>query len=379
MRTVQTFPLSRAPPPPLPNTKNKLMHIMPLLATMAFRTVASFRSSSSSSSFGGASSNMRRMIRPSSYHDATTIRRLFSNNNSSSARYSVVESDGDYESMTVSELRELLRNRGLMVSGIKAQLVERLGTGTVNPRKVGNSRPMEKNTITTTPPTTTRPKKTMMATSSSATKEKERWTNSTGERRERKRNERPTPGEITTTTVDTDDHGAVMNSRARRDERRRTPTTKNDNVVPPPFTVEKRMQDPTDEIIHDLKERIHDLNRQSGASNLVFAMDGEEESDDEWDSDDEDIVSFDSNGLEFDESDDYFDDPNETNNAPPPIGNRPPGRTVETATTTTTPTFKEDFQGTRVFVQGLPVEAHGKILKITSSDLYQMLMLSLHQ
>ena len=311
---------------------------------------------------------MRRMIRPSSSisnnHDAaTTIRRLFSNNNSSSARYSVVESDGDYESMTVSELRELLRNRGLVVSGIKAQLVERLGTGTVNPRKVGNSRPMEKNTITT-PPTTTRPKKTMMATSSSsATKEKERWTNSTGERRERKRNERPTPGEIT--TAETDDHGTVMNSRARRDERRRrAPTPKNDNeaMVPPPFTIEKqRIQDPTEEIIHDLKERIHDLNRQSGASNLVFAMDGEEESDDEWDSDDEDIVSFDSNGLEFDESDDYFDDPNETNNAPPPIGNRPPGRSVETATTT--PTFKEDFQGTRVFVQGLPVEATWKDLK----------------
>ena len=84
---------------------------------------------------------MRRMIRPSSSisnnHDAaTTIRRLFSNNNSSSARYSVVESDGDYESMTVSELRELLRNRGLVVSGIKAQLVERLGTGTVNPRNL---------------------------------------------------------------------------------------------------------------------------------------------------------------------------------------------------------------------------------------------------
>ncbi len=114
---------------------------------------------------------MRWMISPSSSisnnHDAT-IRRVFSNNNSS-ARYSVVESDGDYESMTVSELRELLCSRGLMVSGIKAQLVERLGTGTVNPRKVGNSRPMEKYTITTPP--TTRPKKTMMATSSSATKE----------------------------------------------------------------------------------------------------------------------------------------------------------------------------------------------------------------
>ena len=82
-----------------------------------------------------------------------------------------MESDGDYESMTVSVLRELLRSRGLMVSGIKAQLVEQLGTGTVNPRKVGNSRPMEKNTITTPP--TTRPKKTMTmtASSSSATKE----------------------------------------------------------------------------------------------------------------------------------------------------------------------------------------------------------------
>jgi len=57
---------------------------------------------------------MRRMIRPSSSisnnHDAT-IRRLFSNNNSSSARYLVVESDGDYKSMTVSELR----SRGLTV------------------------------------------------------------------------------------------------------------------------------------------------------------------------------------------------------------------------------------------------------------------------
>lgn len=333
------------------------MHIMTLLAAMAIRTVASFRSSSSSSPLSGASSSMRRMIRPStSNHDA---RRLFSNNNS--ARYSVVESDGDYESMTVSELRELLRSRGLVVSGIKAQLVERLGTGTVNPRKVGNSRPMEKTIITTA---ATKPKKAMMM-SSSAIKEKERWTNSTGERRERKRNERPTLGDIT--TVDnTDDHGAmaVMNSRARRDEKRRAPTPpKNDDevMIPPPFTIEQSANDPTEEIIHDLKERIHDLNRISGASNLVFAMDGEEESDDEWDSDDEDIVSFDSNGLEFDESDDYFDDPNETNNAPAPIGNQPPGR-VEPATTTTQ-TFKEDFQGTRVFVQGLPVEATWKDLK----------------
>jgi hypothetical protein len=52
-----------------------------------------------------------------------------------------------------------------------------------------------------------------------------------------------------------------MNSRARRDERRRrAPTPKNDNeaMVPPPFTIEKqRIQDPTERLIHDLKERIH--------------------------------------------------------------------------------------------------------------------------
>jgi RNA recognition motif-containing protein len=234
---------------------------------------------------------------------------------------------------------------------------------------------MEKNTITTTPTTTTKPKKkSMMVTSSSATKEKERWTNSTGERRERKRNERPTLGDIT--TINTDDHGAKMavrNNRARRDERRRIPPPKNDNetMISPPFTLEQRIHDPTEEIIHDLKERIHDLNRQSGASNLVFAMDGEEESDDEWDSDDEDIVTFDSNGLEFDESDDYFDDPNETTDVPPPpTGNRrnggdgSGGRTPgETSTPTSPTTLKEDFQGTRVFVQGLPVEATWKDLK----------------
>ena len=48
-----------------------------------------------------------------------------------------------------------------------------------------------------------------------------------------------------------------MNSRARRDERRRrAPTPKNDNkaMVPPPILIEKqRIQDPTEELIHDLK------------------------------------------------------------------------------------------------------------------------------
>lgn len=42
----------------------------------------------------------------------------------------------DYNSMKVSELRELLKIRGLAVSGIKAQLVDRLAVGKIDTRKV---------------------------------------------------------------------------------------------------------------------------------------------------------------------------------------------------------------------------------------------------
>ena len=66
---------------------------------------------------------------------ACTIRQA----SSVAARFMISKtSDEDYNAMTVAELREELRERGLAVSGIKAQLVERLASGEVNPKGVGN-------------------------------------------------------------------------------------------------------------------------------------------------------------------------------------------------------------------------------------------------
>lgn len=287
----------------------------------------------------------------------------------------MIESDGgEYDSLKVSELRELLRSRGLGVSGIKAQLVERLGTGIINPRRVGNSRPMEK----TTAGTTRRKKETAT--------EKGRWTNSTGERRERRsrrRNERPlgkegegdnanmdgVRGDFLESTLNDGQRDSTACRKERREDAR-----KEVGEMPLQRTIKYIMDEPTKEVLqhdHDLQERIEDLNRQLGVSSFVFAKDGEEESEDEWDSDDDDVEEFDTaDGLEFEEGDDDCFDPNETADIPPPSDNRHIGgeRIVETAPvtttmTTTTTTFNDNFQGTRVFVQGLPEEATWKDLK----------------
>ena len=47
----------------------------------------------------------------------------------------------NYNSMTVSELRDILKARGLKISGIKADLVERVSSGE---HKVGNRPPRQK-------------------------------------------------------------------------------------------------------------------------------------------------------------------------------------------------------------------------------------------
>ena len=125
----------------------------------------------------------------------------------------------------------------------------------------------------------------------------------------------------------------------------------------------------------DLEERIDDLNRLSGTGNLVFAKDGEEESEDEWDSDDDGDTDGDGDDDgDDDDGDDDELDPNNTFDAPQPPGAAASTRRQQTSDGRTSSsgggpasasappaaTFREDFQGTRVFVQGLPEEATWK-------------------
>ena len=221
-----------------------------------------------------------------------------------STKYSIhEEEEGDYNSMTVSDLRELLRQRGLAISGIKAQLVERLESGTIHPGKIG-SRP-------------TMPRKEKKQSTHRMTFDKDGFNT-----------DREGENDVGYELLGLVNH--LQNLEAGNDA----------NTIP---KRERTMQD---------------LNREAVPRNLVFAKSGEEESDDEW-GDDEDYEQEeedeeddqDDDGYDDNNSGDYDMDPNKTARAPQTNRSRSGGDTKS---------FKEDFQGTRVFVQGLPEEATWK-------------------
>jgi len=203
----------------------------------------------------------------------------------STARFmSTKYSHEDYSSMTISELREMLRLRGQAVSGIKAQLIERLATGEI---KVGN-----------------KPKKV--------------------EKKPQKKNMKSQATHSGDDPIDdSGDYDEVEDDLAALVDHLKDPNAGDSTT--------SREQ---------MGKGIKSANRLP--RNLVFAKEGDDDDydDDKWDDDDDD-------------DDDEFD-PNKT--VAVPRKKRPDKRTNAI-------TFKEDFQGTRVFVQGLPEEATWKDLK----------------
>jgi len=190
---------------------------------------------------------------------------------SSTARF-MSSSQEEYSSMTVSQLREILRARGLAVSGIKSQLVERLASGGGTVVK---------------------------------------------------------PKEVTYAEDEVEDDLSGLLDQLKTPE------------------------------AGDVSTSGKQLGKMPG--NLSYAKEGEdddEDDDDEW----------------YDDEDDDESDPNKT---VAPAQRMPTKRTNTSADTGTkrfsqradndnrpdAVTFKEDFQGTRVFVQGLPEEASWKELK----------------
>ncbi len=266
----------------------------------------------------------------------------------------------DYESLKIIELRELLRERGLSASGIRANLIERLRAGNVDPSRVGN-RPR---TSTSTGKSTNNTKKT---TTNGTTNGKERWENVPGGRRERRMAIGRARSEMEGGGGDGNDDdafvdGAVESTRTMG--RTISPSSSSSSssswtsiddvrttITEPTSNGDDREMTSRDDPIRGV---IVDLNRRSGGNNIIFANDGEEESEDEWDSDDDDIDDID--------IDDGFD-PNETVESPLSGGDvRPSGGEGSTMAGATkgASSFVEDFRGTRVFVQGLPEEATWK-------------------
>ena len=194
----------------------------------------------------------------------------------------------NYNSMTVSELRDILKARGLKISGIKADLVERVLSGE---HKVGNRPPRQK-----------KEKKVIM------------------------KNEEDDDVEI---LAEEEDDGSVDNLAGLVDHLK--------SMENKDRQVEKKKSKP----------------RGGGEpNNLIFAKEGEEDSDsdEEWGSDDE------------------YDDPNSTAKVPEyeiQGEKRPPGKGSSGRKDFQLRNGNQiDFQGTRVFVQGLPEEATWKDVSV---------------
>ncbi len=117
-----------------------------------------------------------------------------------------------------------------------------------------------------------------------------------------------------------------------------------------------------------VRDAIVDLGRRSGGKNIIFANDGEEESEDEWDSDDDDDdidddeIDVDDIGFDANETvDSPFSDENARSGGEGG-GTRGEGaaKGMASSSSSSSSSFVEDFRGTRVFVQGLPEEATWK-------------------
>jgi len=271
--------------------------------------------------------------------------------------------------MKVSELRELLRDRGLVVSGIKAQLVERLASGKVGKKRVGG-KPWKKEALKQTP-----------------------W-----EKGDEEENDHRSGGGDAADYVDLDEDlarlgrleddgqddlagiglmlGKTGEGRGSKNrgkmgkksgEARLGKSDYEENTGKRNSNRAEKMGKRKDEAQMNTGKRINNLSSQP--RNLVFAKeDGDD--DDEW-GDDEDYDGWDDD--EDDDNEEGFD-PNQTVGVPQrqKKGDAPQ---YERKSKRGSPqyerqseredivTFKEDFQGTRVFVQGLSKDATWKNLK----------------
>lgn len=216
----------------------------------------------------------------------------------------------DYNSMKVSELRQLLKDRGLAVSGIKATLVGRLEQSETG--KVGGTNRGDK------------PRK------------KKAWK---GANREEGRNglvDGNSDGGGGYDNLDKDLKGLGKLGDDGEDDlagivdRLKAGYGEQTNY-------EERMAKRYNE--ERTEKKTNDLNKRP--SNLVFATEGDEEEDDEWDEeDDEDDQGFDPNqtaGVP------RYERQNKRRDAPQ---HQRQNRREDNVT------FKDDFQGARVFVQG---------------------------
>lgn len=218
--------------------------------------------------------------------------------------------------MKVAELRQLLKDRGLAVSGIKAQLVKRLETGRVGRKIVGN-KPWKK----------------------AAVLKGENW----------KEDE-----------DNNDEHDNRNDSRSRggsdvnlEEDLAGLGSVKDDGLDDLAGIVDQLKTGEGGKAYEKkLGKRYNeqkDLN--TPPSNLVFAAEGDEDDDDGWNDDDDEDEGF---------------NPNQTTGVPQyePKKKRDGAPQYEKPTKSKDDaTFKEDFQGTRVFVQGLPKDADWKDLK----------------
>ena len=119
----QTTPLSCI------NIKNIIM-LLALITSSLHRNVVAFQ-------HHAATTRLTRVVKFANYnHRISTSSVAVPSSSYTMARYmSTNPNDQDYKSMKTTELRDILRARGLKVSGIKADLIERLESGI---HKVGN-------------------------------------------------------------------------------------------------------------------------------------------------------------------------------------------------------------------------------------------------
>lgn len=231
----------------------------------------------------------------------------------------------DYSSMKVSELRELLKENGLPVSGIKAQLVQRLSSSNNAGVGVGSASA----SASASKPEVSVEKKVHKVT----------VVLETG------------PPDIGTSDDDDGEDLAGLLSVLKN-------IKQVENAVEPTNNDVAEEEDLT--VKENTGKRIKNLTKMPG--NLVFAKEGEED-DDDWD---------DAHDDDFDSDDDEDDDGISSNGSDPnqtvdiPRFEKKPAKSPrfeKPAKSQEGDTFREDFQGTRVFVQNLPKEATWQDLK----------------
>ena len=278
---------------------------------------------------------------------ATTVASRYNRRTiNSSARFmSSAQQQTDYNSMKVSELRDLLKENGLPVSGIKAQLVERLTDSNIQPRAATDV-PEDKDT--------TLDIKVVL--------------------------QNPIEDDIAALV-------GQLQSDAEGEEKAATRRTiKNINKLPRQTKkmnrVDNLFDDDEDEDLVGLVDKLKNMDAgpsgssktgaaTSAPSNLVFAKENEHDDDEWYDVDDDEFEGGDSDGEEDEDVKQDAVDPNQTFGMPEyEVSEESPRNSRKSDVT-----FKEDFQGTRVFVQGLPEAANWQDVSHVISFLLRPVMI----